>query len=150
MVTQAQADLDPREHLGRDISLDNVDDVKIGRSDDFQLITFDDNLKQAMINRLRTAIGEITLHPDYGSQLHEVLGTNPTDDTLLLVRSHVRAALLQEPRIETIDDINVFFRDNDLRTDVDVEVSVTPIQELETLNLVFRLFFEGTLVGGPN
>lgn len=149
MVTEAQAELDPREHLGRDIALTETSDMKINTSDDFALIKWQNNLKQAMLNVLRTARGELVLHPDYGSRLHEVLGTNPNDETLIIVKSHVREALLQEPRIDTIDEIKVSFRD-ELKKEIDVEVTVTPIYDLNQLNMVFRLFIQGTIVGGPN
>jgi len=139
MVTQAEALENPEENLGRDIALDDTSDLKIGASDDYQLITTQDNLKQAMINRLRTAKGELQLNPNYGSRLHEVLGTNPTEDTLVLVKAHTREALLQEPRIETINSIAVTFRDNQLKQEIDVEVNVTPIEINEPLNLLYFL-----------
>ena len=146
MVTQAEADENPEEHLGRDIALDSTDDLKISASDDYQLITFEDNLRQAMLNRLRTAVGELKLNPNYGSKLHELLGTNPTDETLILARAHVRETLLQEPRIEEIISITAQFRDLSIKNEIDINVTVQPIKDLAELNMVFRLFFEGTLV----
>jgi len=153
MVTESQAEADPQEHLGRDIALSDSDDVRlssVGDADDFQKVNFSDNLKQALINRLRTGKGELPLHPDYGSRLSEVLGTTPTNETLLLVKSFTRDALLQEPRIESIDGIKISFRDETTRKEIDIEVDLTPIKDLEPLNLVFRLFIDGFLVGGPN
>ena len=150
MVTQAQAEADPREYLGRDIALTSSGDVRIGVKDDFALIMWEDNLKQAIINRLRTGKGELILHPDYGSHLPELLGTVPTEETLLLAKAYVKEALLQEPRISEIRSIYVYFPDNTLRQQVDVEITVVPLYATEPLSMIFRLFFTGTLQGGPN
>jgi phage baseplate assembly protein W len=140
MVTQAEADNDPREHLGRDFYVNDENDFEINADDDIRRVTFYSNLQQAIIDRLRTQIGEITLHPNYGSRLPELIGTNANELTLSLCRMHVREALLQEPRISTISSISPSFRENSNQQIIDIDIVIIPIQSLEPLNLVYQLF----------
>jgi len=144
-----QAEANKLEYLGRDIALDETDDVAIGIMDDFRITKWYDNLKQSMINRLRTAKGEIALNPDYGSRLGEIIGTNPNDETLLLAKAYTKEALLQEPRIQEILIVSARYPDV-IKNVIEVSVRVMPIKVTEPLNMVFRLFIEGTIVGGPN
>jgi len=147
MVTLEEAEENPEEYLGRDIMLSETDDVRISSRDDFAKIISYDNLKQAIIDRLKTAQGELTLHANYGSRLHELIGQNGNDYILSLAKMYTKEALLQEPRIEEdgILKISPSFRDV-LKTIIDIEIEVQPITELEELNLVFSLFItEGTL-----
>jgi phage baseplate assembly protein W len=140
MVTQAYASENPEEHLGRDVYLNPDADIVINRNQDLTGIRYYDNLVQAIINRLKTAMGELELHLNYGSRLHELIGTNPNDLTLSIAKMHVREALLQEPRISEINSIKPSFRANSNNQVIDIDLVVTPIKELDTLNLVYSLF----------
>ena len=53
--------------LGIDIMVNHIDDndVKISPQNDFRVVSYRDNLKQAVLSRLKTARGELTLHPEY-------------------------------------------------------------------------------------
>jgi len=140
MVTKTEADLNPIEYLGRDIYLNPGSDIVINSKDDLTQVRYYNNLQQAIVNRLRTGIGELPLHPNYGCRLHELIGTNPTQLTLSIAQLHIRESLLQEPRIETIDSINPVFREGTNNQVIDVDITVTPIKGLETLNLVYSVF----------
>lgn len=140
MVTQAQAALNPVEYLGRDIYLDPDSDLVINSKADLSQVRYYDNLTQAIVNRLRTGIGELPLHPNYGCRLHELIGTNPNELTLSVAQLHIRESLLQEPRIEEIENINPTFREGSLNQIIDIDISVKPIKGLETLNMVYSVF----------
>lgn len=140
MVTQAQADLNPIEYLGRDIFLDAGSDLVISSKSDLSQVRYYDNLTQAIISRLKTSIGELPLHPDYGCRLSELIGTNANQLSLSLAQMHVREALLQEPRVEEIISINPSFRENTNDTVIDIDITVKPIKNLNTLNLVYSVF----------
>jgi len=135
------------ERMGIDVRMDleDTDDILIDSRSDFKKRTGLDNLKQAVINRIRTQIGELTLHPDYGSSLPSLIGTNANDFTTQLAKQHIREALLQEPRISSIDDVEVTFADN-LKTTLTCEITVTPIDSFESLNIVFPF----VLLGGDS
>jgi len=139
MVTTSEANIDPREHLGRDVALDNNGDIKISSADDYQRINFYDNLQQAITLRLKTPKGTLALNPEYGSRLHELLGQTPTPDLLGLAKAHVKDALLQEPRIEEITKLSAAYRDS-LKNMIDITLIVNPIKGLAELNMVYSLF----------
>jgi len=143
MVTLEDAESNPEEYLGRDIMLTSLNDISIGTNDDFAIIFYENNLKQAIIDRLRTAQGELTLHPNYGSRLHELLGANSTDDTLVWARMFTREALLQEPRIEKILSVTAEYKEESMGEVIEISISVQPIQDLDKLNMVFSLFLTG-------
>ena len=140
MVDTAYANLHPEEHLGRDILVDADGDLVISPIKDLAQVRYSDNLKQAIVNRLRTQKGELALHPDYGSRLPELVGSPGNEITLGLIKLRVREALLQEPRIQEIDNVNVFFRPRSNNTIVDVDIEVSPIRDLNKLNMIFSLF----------
>lgn len=77
--------------------------------EDFDTISGDDNLGQAVIMRLLTPRGELEAlgHPSYGSRLHELVGTVNTETTRDRVRLYILEALAHESRIEKILAITV-------------------------------------------
>jgi phage baseplate assembly protein W len=139
MVTVEEATANPQEYLGRDIAIDDTGDSRISTSDDYQLIRFYDNLKQAIRLRLSTSYGELALHPDYGCRLNELLGQVPTPDLLLLAQAYVKDALLQEPRVDSIIKLRAKYRDN-VKNVIDIELQVQPIKVNEPLNMVYSVF----------
>jgi phage baseplate assembly protein W len=68
-----------------------------------------DNLAQAIIMRLLTPRGELAAlaHPEYGSQLHELIGRVNTETTRNLVKLFILEALQFEPRLEEILEVTV-------------------------------------------
>jgi len=139
-VTSAQAIADPREYLGKDIFYNVKNDLQVNSKNDLQAVNFYDNLSQAISNRLKTEIGELSLHPLYGSRLPELLGTNADELTLTTAKMHVREALLQEPRIQSIVSITPSFRPQTNRQVLDIAIVVKPIKQLTNLNLIYSLF----------
>ncbi len=140
MVLKSYAEEHPEEYLGRDIFLNAKNDIVINSKQDLTQIRYYENLKQAIINRLRTSFGELELHPNYGCRLNELIGTNPNELTLPIAKMHVREALLQEPRIEEIINIKPSFREGTNKQVIDIDIVVKPIKQLEVLNLVYSLF----------
>lgn len=132
------------ERLGYDVLMDIgiQDDIQISSQSDFKIATGIINLGQAIINRLRTGVGELELHPDYGCRLNTLIGTIANDFTLALARQHIREALLQEPRINTINSITTGFTDG-LKNVIQCEIQVTPIESEEPLNIIYPFFITG-------
>ncbi len=125
------------------MNFDN-DDIIISSKDDFSTIKYYDNLKQAIINRLRTPKGSLTEHPYYGSQLHELIGTKVSSLTLVEAEQYSREALLQEPRIKRINSIKTNFQSGTNMQAILIEISVTPLgQDSEPLNMVWPYIITG-------
>jgi phage baseplate assembly protein W len=138
MVTREEATNDPRENLGKDIELTNGQ-IVISGNNDFSFKKYENNLYQAIKNRLLTAYGEMQLHLNYGSGVPLVIGDNQNETLLQELNQEVYFTLLQEPRINEINDIEIELDDN--RNDqLNVKITITPISSNELLNLVYELF----------
>jgi phage baseplate assembly protein W len=97
-----------------------------------------DNLRQALLLRFLTPLGALTDlgHPDYGSRLFELIGKLNDQSNQNLAKLYVLIALGEEPRIAQVESVEV--TTNALRRDeIDIRVSVHPIEAPSPLNLVF-------------
>lgn len=128
---------------GADIYLNQeTADIQFNYQDDFILVEARPNLTQAIYNRLQSHLGELTLHPNYGTELHTIVGRGNTTLVLNQVRQFVRKTLLQEPRIDLIETIYAEFTPGSNNTMIDVNITVKPIGSTETLNLIYPVMFE--------
>src|SRR5690348_15586339 len=66
---------------------------------DLDTLSAQDNLKQALLLRFLTPVGELALlgHPDYGSRLHELIGELNNDTNRNIAKLFVLQALAAEP-----------------------------------------------------
>ena len=121
------ADVDRRRVVVQDQSRHLTD---LGR------VTGRRNLEQAIILRLLTPRGELAAlgHPEYGSRLHELIGTPNTETTRNRMRLFILETLQQERRIAEIVEVTVELGSTG-RDRVDVRLRVLPIGETEILDL---------------
>jgi phage baseplate assembly protein W len=126
-------------HRGSDLLTQRSKDLA-----DLETISGANNLKQALLLRLLTHVGEMTVlgHPDYGSRLNELIGELNDDTNRSLVKLYTLEALEAEPRVKEVISVDVIQDPGD-RTRVNVAVSLKPIDSNTPLNLVFPFFFEG-------
>jgi phage baseplate assembly protein W len=112
---------------------------------DFQLVTRESNLGQAIVMRLKTRKGELADlgHPEYGSRLFELVGEPNNVRTRGLVRSAIIEALEQEPRIKQIESIRVSVPQYD-QSRVDVDLTVIPADRNTPISFGFTVRFEVT------
>lgn len=111
---------------------------------DLQTLNGADNLKQALLLRFLTYTGELTQlgHPDYGSRLSELIGELNNDTNRNLAKMYVLQALAGEPRVKQV--LNVTVTQNSARRDeMDISVSLLPIDSETPLNFVFPFFLQG-------
>ncbi len=127
-----------KENLGRDIHMEDGQ-IIIGTDSDFDIVKYDRNLGQAVKHRLLTVIGGLYRHPNYGSDLQLYVGVNRLGLMMVEMQSAVYKALLQEPRIKSVENVVVQF-DQVNRKKVNVAIDILPIDSIETLNLVYDLF----------
>ncbi len=103
---------------------------------DIRTISNRDNLRQAIIMRLLTPIGELAElgHPNYGSRLSNLVGRRNTDTTRNLVRLYILESLKQEARVEKVTRITVtpVERKPDM---IAVELEVMPIANTSTIHI---------------
>lgn len=103
---------------------------------DFKLVTGLSNAEQAVYNRLKTRLGELTAlgHSTYGNDAINVPGTTNRAVAENKVIIYTKNCLLQEPRVETIEDIKVIWQERALI----IDATVTLIGEDKPTNLIFK------------
>ena len=71
---------------------------------DLQLASYDENLVQAVVNRLNTQLNSLGLfYEDYGSVLHSFFGLKANDITYDLIKVELNTVLNMESRISSFD-----------------------------------------------
>lgn len=117
--------------LGRDLRL-KIDglgaDLAVDASGDLSTVEGVDNLAQAIVCRLSTAIGEMEDlgHPEYGSRLSEALGEPRSDRTLKRIQRIVESSLAGERRVREVVSISTFPDSRDPNM-VSIEITVVPV-----------------------
>lgn len=124
--------------MGKDIRLfDN--DLKFSNNQDFSIISGYDNLKQAIINRLQTIKGEYH-NIYYGSELNKCYSNTITQSLKNQMFGYIVEALNQEPRIKTINDILIEFKEDGNERIAMIDIKITPIDTNISLNWIYPLF----------
>ena len=101
---------------------------------DIKLSKYEDNLVQAIINRLNTNLDELELfYESYGSVLRGFLGWRAGETTLIYISTEITTVLNDEPRI-TDFDINVEYK-KEGRISIDLSLSTISNVDVET-NLI--------------
>ena len=90
-------------------------DLYVNRKGDVDIVSGRENLGQAIIHRLMTRLGELEDlgYPEYGSNLHELIGSPNNQQTQRMVKLYVKQCISQEVRVEKIDNINVMPHSSD-------------------------------------
>lgn len=111
---------------------------------DLELLSTADNLKQALLLRFLTSVGELAPlgHPSYGSRLSELIGELNTETNRNRAKLYVLQALAAEPRVKEVRSVQVTTnRANPAR--IDIAIELTPVDSDTSINLVFPFFLEG-------
>jgi phage baseplate assembly protein W len=136
---------DKRE-LGRDLKL-QFDELGVdlaATKGDFETVSDEQNLVQAIIHRLTTEEGELydIGHADYGSRLHELVGEPNNARTREMLKNLVNECLAEEPRILEVTDIKVTPNQYDLNR-LDIEITVRPVGKSTLLSVAYPFSLEG-------
>lgn len=132
--------IDPLDHLGRDLLVtpffqgttwSTVDlEPRPGRgdTDDLGVAQGVDALRQALVLRILTPRGSLAGlgHAGYGSRIHELIGRENSRSNRLLLRAMVLETLLQEPRVASVELLDIVPDTLDA-TIVHVHAQVRPI-----------------------
>jgi len=134
-----------REVIGKDLKLkfDPFGADLTATEGDFETVSAEENLAQAIVHRLTTEESELTDigHADYGSRLHELIGEPNNERTRERIKNVVLDCLAQEPRIREITSINVRPNPGDLNR-LDIEITVLPVQSSTFLSVVYPFSLE--------
>ena len=133
-----------KNELGKDLRL-QFDELGVdltATKGDFETVSDEHNLVQAIIHRLTTEEGELydIGHADYGSRLHELVGEPNNARTRERLKSLIKECLAEEPRIIEVTDIKVAPNQYDPnRLDLEITVRATGKGTLITLGYPFSL-----------
>jgi phage baseplate assembly protein W len=118
--------------------------LRSGRAD-LDSVAGVDNIKQALLLRLLTPVGELAVlgHPDYGCRLGELVGELNNPRTRNRAKMFVLQAVTAEPRIARVLRVDVAASNTD-RTLLDITVEAEAIDGATPLNLVFPFSLEGS------
>ena len=93
---------------GVDLQLDVEGDILIGEAGDVNIVGGIDNVLQAVSLKVTATVGSALKHTAIG--LATTPGTEGTDLAQTYIRMHLRRAVLQDPRVESVDNIVLFNR----------------------------------------
>lgn len=134
-----------KEIIGRDLKLkfDRLGADLTAIEGDFETVSHEDNLAQAIIARLATGEGELhdIGHADYGSRLHDLIGEPNNETTRERIKNTVRDCLAQEPRLREVTSIVVKQNPDDPNR-LDIEITVLPIESSTFLSVVYPFSLE--------
>lgn len=94
--------------------------------DDFATASGRENLAQAVVVRLLTPLGELAaLHPDYGSKLPDLIGSENTAAVRHRAKGYILQSLAKEPRIAEV--VRVSVEPHPVQRDrIDIELELRP------------------------
>ena len=108
---------------------------------DITLSTYDDNLVQAICNRLNTRLNELRLfYRDYGSVFRDFLGWHGNDEALGFMSGELETVLLSENRVKNWD-FDISYRNGK----VVVNLNLKPAEDY-SIDVVFELGNNGVEV----
>jgi len=123
------------ELLGVDILLNNGD-FQANQAGDLSWTAGLDNLEQALVHRIRTVIGALIWHPEYGTIIQNLISKPNTDVLRSIISIELLRTLSEEPRIERINNLEV----KELYTDtIVISLEIIPISSDKPENLLLRI-----------
>lgn len=91
---------------------------------DLKLISYDLNVVQGVVNRLKTNLDEMELfYDDYGSLLLDFLGWKSTDETLSFMKSEIENVIKKEQRILNYNVDVKYVQEGVVRIEMELQVS---------------------------
>lgn len=127
----------------RDPGNDLATRTRIEAGQDLDILSKVDNLVQALLLRFLTPVGEMAQlgHPDYGSRLFELIGELNSETNRNRAKLFTLQALQAEPRVKEIRSVTVT-QNRAVPEQMDIRVSLLPVDSDTLLNLVFPFFLE--------
>jgi phage baseplate assembly protein W len=98
--------------------------IRLNENGDVELVTHEEDIRQAVLLILETALGERAMRPSFGAGLYELTFEPLNTTTTALARHRVQTALVTwEPRIDSIT----------------VKVTAVPYEGLMNIDIRYRI-----------
>ena len=119
-----QGNFSTRDAIATDISISLSGDLILNQGD-IQIVSGVHNLRQTVINRLRTISGDLTMDQTYGLN-SSLIGVKLTEQVTAYMITQIRENLLQDVRILDVRDITI----QRIKSSVHVSMSVYCINDV--------------------
>lgn len=91
-----------------------------GKDGDLQVAHGIRNLRQRLLLRLSIPMGSYILHPDYGSQLAQMVGLKSTEQNRIKMGLEVKRCILTDPLIQDVSRVSVSSNGGSVTIDCDI------------------------------
>jgi phage baseplate assembly protein W len=102
-----------------------------------------ENLRQALLHRLWTKRGTLTLHPEYGSDLHTFIGQKLNFALLAQIKLEAESTLRIDPRVEDIRNVAIKHIVEDNSVTLSMEILPTSLENM--LDFIVNIDNTGTI-----
>lgn len=99
---------------------------------DFQIITGYPNLQHALLRRLKTPIGSLIYHINYGSRIPDEIGNVTSINTSGHLNDYAESAVLADPRVQSLTDSVALYKEDQT---VQLRLTVQPQGNGQSINL---------------
>lgn len=120
---------------GEDLVLDAEGELVFQAGGDLASVSGVDNIKQAVIARLTTEVGELLAHPTYGTEIPDLIGMATPYNLNKLAEINVIRALNEEDRITNPTVNKIAVEGSSAFLDVSYDVAVTDTKQNLKLTL---------------
>ena len=129
---------DPKGFLGKGWTFPIQVDSNTG---DIAIVSYEEDIRQALLLILRTALGERVMRPDFGAGLETLVFEPVNTTTMALVQHRVEEALITwEPRIN-VNDVQVS-TDQVTRNKLNITIGYTVRATNSFYNLVYPFYLQ--------
>ena len=109
-----------RDPYGSDIRVDDTGNLVIQENNDLSLVSGIENVMQAIDLRLNTAIGSLIKQTAYG--ITAQAGFAGTNMAIRYLKLAIRSTLIQDPRVESVDNMIVLLDSDTLRISMNIGI----------------------------
>ncbi len=94
------------------------------------------NLEQSLRNRIRTAIGNLPFHPEYGSEIPLMLSRPNTAVLLGRIYTALGSVFMAEPRVKKVTHLSVIRKSSNT---IEISATILPITETVERNILLEI-----------
>jgi phage baseplate assembly protein W len=110
---------------GTDLVLDAEGNIVFAPGGDLASVVGVDNIAQAITSRIMTEVGDLTLHPEYGTEMQELIGSPNLLSREKLMEVAVLRALSQEDRVSDTTINTLTLEGTSVFIDISYKISVS-------------------------
>lgn len=120
---------------GEDLVLDDYGNLVIEDGGDLASVHGSDNIRYAVTSRLKTELGDLLHHPEYGTDFQELIGSPNIANREKLMEIAVYRSLVQESRITNVSVDNMAIDGTTINLYISYNVAINGMPDQITLVL---------------